>query len=327
MSQEPSGSDGPGVPTDDVDGRMDDGGETSDVTDVTEAAGATTGEDEGEGQPAIESADRETLRERIEALEAENDRLRAVARAAQRRRYRRTALGLGMIGVVALGGALAIPELREVLVALGATGVFGAILTYFLTPERFVAASVGERIYGTLADNERAIADDLDLRGRPVVVPATGSAAPARLFVPMIRENPDDRASIGAVPDAKALASPFVVDEPHGLSIEPTGAPLYDALTDAAGELPSAPADVASVAGDALVEQFELVDAVEVDAEPGRVTVAVDGSAYGPLDRFDHPVASLLATALAVELEAPVAVSVDEGGDRGEWLITCRWEA
>lgn len=276
-------------------------------------------------EPPDDRPTRDEMSARVETLEAENERLRTALAAAHRRRYRRTAIGLAAIGLVALASATAIPGLRPVLVALGATGIFGAVLTYFLTPERFVAASVGERIYGTLADNEHAIADDLDLRGQPIVIPVRGEAAPARLFVPP--SDAEDEGTLSSVPDRESLSTPFVVGDPQGLAVEPTGGPLYEALTDAAGELPSTPGDIAAAAGDALVEQFELVDAVDADAEPGRVTVAVDGSAYGPVDRFDHPVASLPATALAVELDTPVAVSVDDGGEYGEWLITCRWEA
>lgn len=263
--------------------------------------------------------EREELAARVTTLEAENERLRNAVAAVQRRRYRYTALGLAIVGGVALFGAALFPPLQTVLIALGGTGLFGATLTYFLTPERFVSASVGERIYGTLADNEAAIIDDLDLRGDPVVVPTSGAAAPARVFVP---QRPD-----ADPPEADDMAAPFVTGRENGLAVEPTGAALYEVLTDAVGTMPSNAGRIAAVTGDALVEQFELIDAVDVDAEEeGRVTMAVDGSAYGPIDRFDHPVASLLATTLAVELETPVTVDV-ESTERVDWTVTCRFDA
>jgi hypothetical protein len=280
-------------------------------------------ESESEGEPGFESVVEEDrnpaeLGARIETLEAENERLRQDVAAVQQHRYRYTALGLALVGTLALFGAALFPTVETILIALGGTGIFGAILTYFLTPERFVSATVGERVYGTLADNEAAIVDDLDLRGAPVVVPATGSAAPARLFVPQL---PDTE-----TPEDEALRAPFVAGESNGLAVEPTGAALYEVLTDATGAMPDEAGGVAVTAGDALVEQFELVDAVDVDSdEEGRVTMAVDGSAYGPIDRFDHPVASLLATTLAVELDTPVTVVV-ESADRVDWLVTCRLE-
>ena len=295
-------------------------------------ADPTTQDDETTDSRSQRSPEAAELHARLETLEAENERLRAALEAAQRRRYRWTALGLATVGMVALGGAVLLPELRELLIALSATGLFGAVLTYVLTPERFVAASVGESVYGTLADNERAIVEDLDLRGEPVVVPTSGEFGPARLFVPLTGRDvkTGDGAEVGAtampVPEEDALSTPFVTTGQPGLAVEPTGGPLYDGLVAATRTLPEAPADVGVVVADGLVEQFELVGGAEVDAEPGRVTLAVDDSAYGPVDRFDHPVASLLATALAVTLKTPVSVSVDEGGEEGEWLVTCRWD-
>lgn len=266
-----------------------------------------------------EQPDPKTLAARVRTLQAENERLREAVSTAQKRRYRYTALGLAVVGGSALLGAVLLSTVRTVLFALGATGIFGAILTYFLTPERFVSATVGQRVYGTLADNEAAIVEDLALRGDPVVVPTGGSTAPARLFVPQLSDQP--------TPDGERLRTPFVTGDATGLAFEPTGSGLYETLADATGTLPETAGGVAATVGDALVEQFELVDGVDVDAtEVGRVTMAVDGSAYGPVDRFDHPVASLLATALAVELETEVTVTVDDA-ERADWLVTCRYDA
>lgn len=276
---------------------------------------------EGDDGSSDERLDRQALLARVETLEAETDRLRDAVAAAQRRRYRQTALGLLAVGLVALVGAVAFPGVRTVLLALGGTGVFGAILTYVLTPERFVAASVGERIFGTLADNEAAIVDDLDLRGDPLVVPGDGDAAPARLYVPLLAA--DD----GGVPDSEALATPFVTGDRQGLSLQPTGVRLYEALEDATGTLPTEPGALTATVGDALVEQFELVDGVDADADAdgGRATLAISGIAYGSPHQFDHPVPSVLATTLAVELDETVGYDIRPGGDRGDWLVTCRW--
>lgn len=271
------------------------------------------------------AADPETaeLTARIQELEAQNEQLRQEVAAATRARYRRSALTMGAVGVLALVGAAVFPDVRTVLVALGGTGVFAAILTYFLTPERFVAASVGEAVYATLADNEAAIIDDLDLRGAHHIIPATGGAAPARLFVPL-----DDTVD---VPDSTAHVAPFAVEDRLGLFLQPTGLQLYQAFQEAAGTLPEEPAALGRSVGDALVEQFELVDAVDVDVDAnadagaGRAILAVDGSVYGPLDRFDHPVASLFATTFAVELDEAVTVTVSESDADGEWRVTCRW--
>lgn len=288
------------------------------MSDEAESAVGSFGS-ETEPSQDVESAtrDAEGVETRIEMLKTENEQLRKAVSAARQRRYKFTAIGFAVVGSIALVGAMLFPDERTVLIALGGTGLFGSVLTYFLTPERFVAASVGERIYGTLADNEAAIVEDLALQGDPVVVPTKQRSAPAALFVSLTPET--------VQPDPEDLSAPFVTGDQTGLLFTPTGAGLYRDLLDSATTLPETPAGVATTVGDALVEQFELVDAVDVDTEDERVTMAVDGSAYGPVDRFDHPVVSLLATALAVEHQRPVTFSVIEG-DRADWLVTCRFE-
>ena len=91
--------------------------------------------------------------------------------------------------------------------------------------------------------------------------------------------------------------------------------------------MPEAPEELVAAVCEALVEQFELVDAADPDAgELGRATVRIAGSAYGPVERLDHPVASLLATALADVTDEPVELEVATTGDT-ESLVTCRWGA
>jgi hypothetical protein len=276
---------------------------------------ASMADSERETSSAAEESPTDEPVDRIEALEAENERLRRTLEAARRRQYRYTAYGLAITGAIALGGAALFAPIREILLALGFTGLFGAVLTYFLTPERFVSASVGERIYATLAGNEGDIVDDLMLGGEPVLCPTPETDKPVRLFVPQVPDTPK--------PDGAELSTPFITEDVNGLALDPTGTALYEELRDSAGRLPDEPPEIARVAGEALVEQFELVDAVDVDGDATRVTVAIDGSAYGPLDQFDHPVSSFLATALAAELDAVVIPTV-EAGTRAEWLVTCR---
>lgn len=253
----------------------------------------------------------------IESLEAEVERLREDIVPRARQRYRRGAVVLGVLGLVTLSGAVVLPGLRTVLLALAGSGVFLAILTYFLTPERFVAADTARGMYGTLADNETAIIDDLALEGAPHVVPGTGQATPARLFIPL--------KSTTSVPKSIESNESFRSDW-GGLVLQPTGAPLYDSIIATSGPLPSSLDELSSFVAEALVEQFELADAVELDVEPGRTVLAVYGSVLGPLDHFDHPVASVFATSLAVEQGTPVAVEVarDDTGDG--WIVTCRWD-
>ena len=90
-------------------------------------------------ETAREASDREALLARIETLEGDVERLETDLAAARRTSYRRTAAGMDALGGVALAGAAAFPGVRTVLVALAGTGLFGALLTHYLTPERFAA--------------------------------------------------------------------------------------------------------------------------------------------------------------------------------------------
>lgn len=275
---------------------------------------------------SAEPADVEELHVRLELAEEENRRLRKAYGRVRRTRHRRTALGLVAIGVVALAGAALFPAARIVLVVLGATGLFGGLLTWYVTPERFVAADVGERVYAALARNEAAIVEELGLSDRRRYVPLRDAPdREAALYVSQSRGDDD------ADPDdlARTFVVPADPDE-RGLALRPTGEPLLAELREAApGGLADDPITLVDQLADGLREQFELVDRLrpDVDAGEGRASIAVTGSAYGDVTRFDHPVASLFATGLAVGLDASVGLEVDRTPEgRGEYLVTARWE-
>ena len=267
-----------------------------------------------------DDADEKELLARIETLEDKNERLRRELSAARRTRYRRTAIGMAFLGGLAFLGAGLLPSLRDLLLALGGTGLFGALLTYYLTPERFIAASVGEAVYGTLAENLESVAGELELSETRVYVPVDGDPG-VRLYLP---DQPLDAAGL---PDPEDLRDTFVVTPGHrGLSLRPSGDSLRQEFVEATSPVPESPAELVAAVSEALVEQFELVDTADPDVEePGRATVRITGSAYGPVERLDHPVASLLATALADVTGEPVELEVVATGD-AESLVTCRWE-
>lgn len=264
---------------------------------------------------------REELAVQVELLEEEVDRLREEYGRMRRTRYRRTAAGLLAVGVVAIVGGLLFPGARTTMFAFGATGAFAAVLTYYLTPEQFVSASVSERIYAVLADNEAAIADDLGLSTERVYVPTEEAGErTVRLFVPQFGEF--------SLPET--LDAPLVVtddERERGLSLRPTGEPLFEEFERAlAGTLGDTPEQLASQLTDAIVEQFELASGATTDvgADGEVVVVDVTGSAYGRVDRFDHPVASLLGVGIAGGLDVPVTVSVDADADRADYTVEVR---
>lgn len=287
--------------------------------------GGTTGENDGSDGDDGDTANMgyPDLQAEVAVLREENERLRAAYASAKRTHHRQTALGFAVLGVLALAGAAILPEARTVLLALGGTGLFAALLTVYLTPERFVAASVGRSVYEAMADSEAAVASELGLAEERVYVPV-GEGDDVRLFVPQ-RADAD-------LPPADALADAFVVPQngsTPGLALQPTGAALVDEFERAAsGGLPSTPSPLARGLREALLEQFELLEAASVDVEPGRVTLAASDSAFGPCYRFDHPVQSVLACGLARGLDEPVTVTARASeDDRADWQITCRWEA
>jgi hypothetical protein len=262
---------------------------------------------------------RATLAAQLDLLQEENRRLRREYARARQQSYRRTALGLALVGIVAAGAGVLFPGARTVLFALGATGLFGALLTYYLTPERFISVSVGEAVYSALATNGTALRDDLGLADS-VYIPR-GASDDVRLFAP--QADTDDET---ALPDDADLEPGFVItDTTRGLALVPTGDALFDEFERSlTGPLADAPSALAEQLSDGLVEQFELVDGTDVDASHKRVTVGISGSAYGDVGRFDHPVASFLAAGFARGFEVATTAEVTEADGRADAAVTVR---
>ncbi|WP_458207713.1 hypothetical protein [Haladaptatus sp. NG-SE-30] len=269
------------------------------------------------------------LAAQIELLAEENRRLREEYVRARQTTHRRTAIGLLAVGVLAVLGAFALPGSRTVLLALGGTGLFGGILTFYLTPERYVSAGTGERIYAAFAETGDRLVSDLGLQDDRVYAPAQttdDASSGVRLFVPQHSEY--------VVPNPKRLAALFVVAEnefERGVSLPPTGDGLHREFeASMVDEVAEHPAVLATQLADALVESFELAESATTDADPdgGRVTVAVAGSVYGSVDRFDHPIVSFLAVGMAAELDSPVTTEVTtDSDDRADVLVTCEWDS
>jgi len=263
-----------------------------------------------------------TLRAELAVLREENRRLREEYARARKSEYRRAALVLAGAGVLSVLAGLVVTTAQTVLFALGGTGLFVGVLTYYLTPERLVPATVGRDVYTTMAETGASVVAELDLQDDRVYVPTDRGSPEARLFVPQHAEY--------AVPDEAALADAFVVgddESERGFSTRATGDALFERFEEArTGEFGPDPAAMARQLSEALVEQFELIEGTAVDAGDGRLTVEVTGSTYGRVDRFDHPVPSLLASGLAHGLDEPVTLEVTRSdGDAGA-LVTCRWD-
>jgi hypothetical protein len=234
-------------------------------------------------------------------------------------------MGLGGLGALAAVGALVVPSAQQILLALAGIGLFGGVLTLYLTPERFIAADTGRDVYAALASNEAAIVAELGLTDHRVYVPTPDADHPVRLFIPHIEEY--------TLPEADTLSNTIIAPaepERRGVAFEPSGGRLFESFRRAlSGPLGETPATLGTQLTDALIAQFELVETAEaaVDATGEGLTVTVSEAAYGPPTRFDHPVASFVAVGLAQGLARPVTVSVSAADDdRYDYRLRCRWE-
>lgn len=225
----------------------------------------------------------------------------------QQQSYSRGAVIFAFLGVLALLGASAAPAVRPTLVALGGVGLFGAALIRYLTPARFVSPETGESAYAAFAATAEEIVSELDLRQERIYVPTSSDSdgqMPVRLFVPG-RTDFD-------IPDPGAMQSLFVEDDyGGGIAVPPTGGQLFDrSQCTVRSDAAECPEQLVVQLTDALINEFELVEREMVEGEDGSVTVTFSNGAYGPLDRFDHPVVSFVAVGLAETLEVPVAVDM-----------------
>lgn len=267
-------------------------------------------------------ADATVDRAELEVLHEENTRLRNEVRRARQTRYRRSALALAGVGVLGLVAAVVFSSIRDVLLVLGAIGVFAGIITYYLTPERVLTAAVPTRLTETLDAVEREIIGELGLReDTTIYLPSPTDDDTARLFVPQHREY--------TLPET--VESVFLVDadeRARGVALPATGGALLRDLTESlATPLSDTPTEAADQLADAAVEQFELADSIETDADTDtdRISFAVTDPALDSLTRRDHPIPSLLAVGLTTALDAPVELDVTQQPDaRADVLVTCR---
>jgi len=274
-------------------------------TDTTAGEGADEGTGTG-NEASGHGRNRADLLAEVELLREENRRLRESYVRAKRSRNRRVAAGFVVLGLAATAGAAVFPTARTVLLALSATGLFSGLLTYYLTPEQFVAAGVGAGVYATLAANLAAIATELGLTDQHVYVPVGAARARVKLFVPHHESY--------TLPDDEALQSVFVLTgdpDERGVAFDPAGDGLFEEFERALdGPLAGTVPDLTGQIRDGIVEQFEIAGEVAFDSDAGgRVTAEIRGDVYGDVSRFDHPVRSFVAVGLARGLDSPVRIA------------------
>ncbi|MCU4975353.1 hypothetical protein OB955_21870 [Halobacteria archaeon AArc-m2/3/4] len=226
---------------------------------------------------------------------------------------------LGFFAILTAGAGVVFSDVRELLFALSATGLFGIVLIVTLRAERQVPRSVAEAVYATTAANEAAIARKIAGSQVRLYVPDT-ERSQVFLYVPPTRDYD--------IPPEPTI--PWSIDdEDTGLILEPTGASLYQQFqTQLTGDLGDGVTKLALALTDGLVKEFELARSANVDVWPeeGRATIAVQNGSFGDVDQFDHPIGSFLAVGFAAGLDRPVELNVKPDGGRADWSITCSWD-
>jgi hypothetical protein len=258
----------------------------------------------------------------IAELEAELARLRQEYDAARRTQYQRTAIGLGLIGIAALAGGVVITPVREVLIVLGITGLFGAVITYYITPETFVAADIGERVSADLAENLGEIVVELGLTTNRLYVP-TETTPPVRLFIP--------RVDPYSIPDADALRETFVItseNNTHGIALTPTGNRLFDSFEQTRnGPLADDPAALSDQLATGLTDGLELAATVETEQTTDQtMTVRIIETQFGTASRFDNPATSFFAVGFATALNTTVEVEYHDTEEPQTIRATFAWD-
>jgi hypothetical protein len=259
--------------------------------------------DDGNSETDTEELDAEALQTQLAVLQEENSRLREEYARAHKVSYRRTAMALALVGLAAVAAGGLLVGVRDVLFTIGAIGFFGGVLTWYLTPERVLAATVSESIYAALAANGERLQDELGLQSTAVYLPSTDGV---RLFLPQHRDFD--------IPDS--VTTEFLTaDESRGVTLTPSGQRLFNEFEQAQAGPASSHRELADQLGQAIVEQFEIADSVVVEesASDDRVVVTIEGAIFDSSMTFDHPAVSLVACGLAKHHDGPVAVKhIDE---------------
>ena len=315
-------------------GDEDPSGDTTELSSSADSAATASTDD---ATSTVDDApSREALLAQQRALEAENERLRSAYAAAQRSRYRRTAIALCVVGLISAGAGIVFQGSQPVLFAIGATGLFAGVLTYYLSPTQFVAETIGDRLVEANAATLNALVQTLGLSGTMVYVPTTDASIQTEVvaFFPQSTEYtiPTD-ITPGIIPDTEPAA--------QGVATVPVGGLLLSEFTRAlTGDRATDPDLLGEQLGEALTDQFEFAstvrietaitgDTADTDGVPaGRLTIVCTDPVFAGATAYDHPIGSFVASGVATALDRPVELRVDaDPTDEGTYQATVSWEA
>lgn len=239
-------------------------------------------------------------------------------------RYRRISIGLGTAGVAAVVAAVIVPTLTDLFLVLGGTGLFLAIVGYYITPESFITTTVSEQVYNAAAANYESLSARRDVQDVHVYIPVEiDGEQSTRLFLP-------ERVDY-TLPDATALDSTLIEtddERSRGISLLTTGGCLYREFSSSFdGGLENHPEYLSEQLAAGLVNVLELADSATPNRLRDDEIVMTVTSRHGSIDDIDHPIVSFVATGFAIGLQRPVAATASAAGaNRGTQQITCEWD-
>lgn len=225
----------------------------------------------------------------------------------------RYSTGMGLFVILSglcFGGGLLVPPLRKPLVALGCASLFGAILLYVVTPERFLAADVVRSIESATSRNLTSLVGRVDVAPTPRYVPTDSGV---KLFFPDLATDPTP-------PPAELSGDPG-----QGLVLEPVGCELVSEMVFPTDEIPADTFDAMELLSPFLTDQLGLAERMAVESHDAEhVTVRVTGNVFDTDEPLDHPIQSVLSVGLALAVGKPVQPTLT-AVEEGEFLITFRW--
>jgi hypothetical protein len=229
--------------------------------------------------------------------------------------------------MLAIGVAL--PTARTVLIALGGTFLFAAIMVLFLITERCVRESISEHIYANLVANEAALIEAYNSQNSYTYVPQKEKIAendtPAWLLIPRYTDR-------GFSNEAEIKSFPYPGTENNqSLFLLPTGGRLFREFESMlSGDLSESPNKLAVQLADGITNGLGLADSAKPHSQPieNYISFEIDNGLYDSIDPVDHPIQSFLAVGLAVGLDRPITAEIvaAEAKDNYDYLVKCRWE-
>ncbi len=260
--------------------------------------------------------------ETVETLRDQRDRLRKRSDALDRRAVKPAA---GLLLLLAVG-TLALWFVNPSSMLMPLTGVAlmaGAVLLYFLSPERYIRAGVANALALSCMRNTMRLLSTMLIEAKGTYLPAS-AAGPMRVFFPLTGS------AAASVPDPglQAMADcVFVVPgagRPGGLLLEPPGYGLlaYSKQIGARFTDDGLPSEITDV----LEKGLELAGDVSVERQGDAISMrmsGIDGAGLCEAIRKENPAAcsvigcpvcSFVACAIVEGTRRPVRIETVEAG-------------